>query len=130
MNSADVREFLKTIKPTFSKYYAGKLDNKYEKSVCVYSLKSQNNRNIAIGGKENTKTKINSFSILIHWNKNYTETETISKLLYENIAESKFIDINGNKINYIEMISNEPIDLNTDDNGVYERLIDIRIYYN
>lgn len=130
MNSADLRDVLKTVTPKFSKYYAGKLDNKYEKSVCVYSLKSQNNRNVAIGGAEATKTKIKNFSILIHWNTNYTETETVSELLYENIANTKHQSVGDYIINYIEMISNEPIDLNTDDNGVYERLIDIRIYYN
>ena len=130
MNSADVREFLKTIGPAFNKYYAGKLDNKYEQSVCVYSLKSQNGRNIAIGGADTTKTKIANFSILIHYNTNYTETENVSKLLYENIADTKQQLVGHYFINYIEMLSDCAIDLQTDDKGVYERLIDIKIYYN
>ena len=130
MNSADVREFLKTIEPAFNKYYAGKLDNKYEQSVCVYSLKSQNGRNIAVGGADTTKTQVANFSILIHYNTNYTETENVSKLLYDNIADTKQQNVGHYFINYIEMLSDCAIDLQTDDKGVYERLIDIKIYYN
>ena len=130
INTKDMREWLKTLHTKYSKYYAGKLDYNYEDAICVYTFKSPLGRQVAIGGVQNTKTKSATFTILIHGNKNYSETEIKSGALYEDIANSKNVSVGNHTINYIQMLGDKPVDLHTDDGGVYERLIDITIYYN
>ena len=129
MNSKLVREWIKTKSPKFDKYYSGKLDNKYQKAICIYSLQSQNNRNIAIGGEETTKTKKNKYSVLIHYDKNYINTEYYSQLLYNTLANARSEEIDEFIIDFIEMNTDSAIDLHTDADGVYERSIDFTVYY-
>ena len=130
ITTRDMREWLKTLHTKFNKYYAGKLDTKYEDAVCIYTYKSELGRAMAIGGEETTKTKHAMFTILVHVNKNYCETEEKAYALYENIASARHINVGNYNINYIEMLSDKPVDLHTDESGVYERLIDITVYYN
>jgi hypothetical protein len=124
-----IREWIKTKEPKFDKYYVGKLDNKYQKAICIYSLQSQKGRSIAIGGKETTKTKMNKFTVLIHYDKNYVNTEDYSQLLYNTLSDASNEAIEDYIIDFIEMNSDTPIDLHTDENGVYERSIDFTVYY-
>jgi hypothetical protein len=129
MISADFRDFLKTLNLTFEKFYAGKIDSRQTKALCVYSYNIGGRRNIAVGGLATTVTHKNSFEILIHWNENYSETERISKELYEtlgNIQQHLYKNFN---INYIELLDDAPIDLHTDDKGIYETLIRLTVYY-
>ena len=129
MNCSYVRDLLKqNTQLEISKYFCGKLDAKYEKSICVYDLQDEVRRNIAVGGEENT-TKIKKFSIFIHWNKNYTETEEASQKIYDYLTNCNHMTYNNIDINYIEMFNDHPIDLHCGEDGIYERLFDIKIYY-
>lgn len=124
----DIREIIKQGNLEFEKYYCGKIDHKYEKALCVYDLQNEARRNIAIGGKEETTDK-KKFTVLIRWNKNYTETENAAQNLYDylaNLNHSVFDDID---INYVEMLNDSPIDLHCDDDGIYERTIDFLVYH-
>ena len=129
MNSKLVREWIKTKDPKFDKYYSGKLDAKYQKAICIYSLQSQTGRNVAIGGNETTKTKKNKYSILIHYDKNYVNTENVSQLLYDTLSNVKHEEIGDFVIDFIELNTDEPVDVHTDDDGIYERVIDFTVYY-
>ena len=116
---ADIRDWLKTLKYTASENcYIGKLDNKKDKSIGVYQLKTSNESNVAIGGIDNTKTMEKSVSILIHWNTNAKETEQKSYEIYNEI-----------KINYIKLLVPEPVDVGTDSKNIYERVIQATFYY-
>ena len=130
ITTGQVRDLIKTITPSFDRYYVGKLDNKFEKSICVYAIKNTAGRVIAIGGDETTISKESCFTILIHWDKNYSTTEENSQLLYNNLSKLKGAKIGSHTLNYIEMITDSPIDVHTDENGVYERVIDLKIHYN
>lgn len=110
-------------------FYIGKLDNKKEKSIGVYQLKRDNSPNIAIGGYSNTKTIKKSVSILIHWNKNAKETELKAYEIYYKLLCLRDFKINNIKVNYIELLEGEPIDVGTDENNVYERVIEATFYY-
>ena len=58
---ADIRDWIKSLNYTASENcYIGKLDNKKDKSIGVYQLKTSNEANIAIGGIDNTKTLENT----------------------------------------------------------------------
>ena len=110
-------------------FYIGKLDNKKEKSIGVYQLKTSRVPDIAIGGNDCTKTLTKSVSILIHWNQNANDTEYKALELYVKMLNSRNFEINNLKVNYIELLENEPVDVGTDENNVYERVIEAIFYY-
>lgn len=127
---ADIRDWIKSLNYTASENcYIGKLDNKKDKSIGVYQLKTSNEANVAIGGIDNTKTLEKSVSILIHWNKNAKETEEISNKIYNKFLESKEFVINNIKVNYIRLLVPEAVDVGTDDKNIYERVIQAIFYY-
>lgn len=123
---ADVRDWLKSYNIA-EHCYIGKLDNKNEKSIGVYPRKGD--MKIALGGIDNTKTAIKRVSILLHWNKNANETERRAIELQKAILNTKSLTLNDKKVNYIRLLCEEPIDVGTDDSGVYERVIEMDIYY-
>ena len=89
---ADIRDWLKTLKYTASENcYIGKLDNKKDKSIGVYQLKTSNESNVAIGGIDNTKTMEKSVSILIHWNTNAKETEQKAYEIYNSLLMKRIL---------------------------------------
>lgn len=127
---SDVRDWIKTLGISASEnHYIGKLDNKKDKSIGIYQLKNGGKANIAIGGIDNTKTLEKSVSILIHWNTNAKETEEKSLELYYILLNSRNFTINNKKINYIELLVPEPIDVGTDKSNIYERVIQATFYY-
>lgn len=127
---ADIRDWIKTLNYTASENcYIGKLDNKKDKSIGVYQLKTSNESNVAIGGIDNTKTMEKSVSILIHWNTNAKETEQKSFEIYNELLNAKDFVINEIKINYIKLLAPEPIDVGTDSKNIYERVIQATFYY-
>lgn len=123
----NIKDLLKTKKPTFDKYYVGKLDTKYIKSICVYS--GQTDKTIAIGGKETTKTKSAAFKVLIHYNNNYTTTEKVAAELYESISAIQKEAAGEYIIEFVNMKYGAAIDLHTSDSGIYERMIEFVVYY-
>jgi len=129
MNTADVKNLLKLDESLgIEKFYCGKIDYKYEKSICVYDLQNEAKRNISIGGKSNT-TEIKKFTILVRWNKNYIETEIASQKIYDYLTTLNHTSYNNVELNYIEMLNNAPVDVHCGEDGIYERVIDLRIYY-
>lgn len=127
---ADIRDWIKSLNYTASENcYIGKLDNKKDKSIGVYQLKTSNESNVAIGGIDNTKTMEKPVSILIHWNTNAKETEQKSYEIYNNLLNAKNFIINNIKINYIKLLVPEPIDVGTDSKNIYERVIQAIFYY-
>lgn len=127
---ADIRDWIKTLNYTASENcYIGKLDNKKDKSIGVYQLKTSNESNIAVGGIDNTKTMEKSVSILIHWNTNAKETEQKAYEIYNDLLNAKNFIINNIKVNYIKLLVPEPVDVGTDSKNIYERVIQAIFYY-
>lgn len=127
---ADIRDWIKTLNYTASENcYIGKLDNKKDKSIGVYQLKTSNESNIAVGGIDNTKTMEKSVSILIHWNTNAKETEQKAYEIYNDLLNAKHFIINNIKVNYIKLLVPEPVDVGTDSKNIYERVIQAIFYY-
>lgn len=124
-----VREWLKTLNKGFENYYIGFLDKKKEKSLGVYNLKQNRKQIIALGGLKNTSYNTKQVSLLIHWNKAVGETEEKAFELYEAIMNSKPEKINDHSVLFIGMLTNEPIDVGKDDNGICEFVIEFEIYF-
>lgn len=129
MTTENVLQWVKTLQTKADNYYCGMLNTKKEKSFGVYQLKDSRARDIALGGRPNTKTAIKGVSVLVHWTTSTRETENIASELYKNLAEVADIKIGEYKVNYIQLLHNESIDVGMDDSGVCERVIEFVIYY-
>lgn len=123
---ADIKDWLKTI-GNAEHYYTGKLDNKKEKSIGVYQRSSYGPKRMAFGGVK--KYEIKNISLLIHWNENSKETEAAAIELFEKLMAMKQFQIGDTFVHFLSMQVGEPVDVGTDDNGIYERVIWIDIYY-
>lgn len=155
----DVKDWLKELFPEAEYFYCGKLDNKKEKSIGVYQRRPSGNYRIPMGGMKNKSYEEKEVSVLIHWTKYSGETEEAAFSLFEKIRnmdcdtataeyltdenDSIFVDennvrlaeqpsgviIGGKRVLFVILEVPEPIDVGTDDKGVYERVIWLKIYY-
>ena len=127
MTTEQVLSWIKSLPTKAENYYCGMLNAKKDKSFGVYQLKERRARDIAIGGQTKTATK--GISVLVHWTSSTRETENIAAELYKNLAEATDITVGEFKVNYIQLLHNESIDVGMDENGVCERVIEFMIYY-
>ena len=125
---AEVRDWIKTFNAA-NNYYIGKLDNKQENSIGIYQRKTIDGPRVVIGGRLLASYDVKSISILIHWNKNANETEKRAQYLYNRLFEAESVVISGTPIKMIALLQNESVDVGTDDNNVYERVIELDLYY-
>lgn len=109
--------------------YIGKLDNKKQQSIGVYPRSSSGQPNIALGGLEYTTWDTRPISILVHWNRDKSETESAAFCLFEKIRNISSLDIGDTHINTLRLMVPEPQDVGTDDNGVYEYVIWLDFVY-
>lgn len=93
----------------------------------MYSLK-QSGAPVRAIGDESTYNTI-SVSLLLHWNNNANETERQARNLFETLYSVKDVEINKHTIYIIELLTPEPIDVGTDDKGIYEQVIEVKFYY-
>lgn len=109
--------------------WIGKLPDKNDESVGVYPLRRSGAPRIPIGGLQNTDHETKRLSILIHWNKDVVATEEVATIFYEKIRDTKNVTVNGQEIMFIQMLVPEPISVDTDENGIYEYVIEAEIYF-
>ena len=111
--------------------WAGKLDNKPERGMGVYNLK-HGAYEIPIGGPKNKSYEELYVSLLIHGTQYSSETEDLSNTIYYRLIDF-YSDLNlmieGFEVNYIELLSDNE-NVGTDENNVYERVIEFKICYN
>ncbi len=124
----DVRDFISGLAIAADDHvYMGKMDNKKEKSIGVYQLKQARPPTISLGNSGTYKVK--PISLLVHWSKSARETEKAAFQLYETLRIIQNVTINDATIIYIQMLQEEPVDVDMDDKQIYERVIEINIFY-
>lgn len=109
--------------------YIGKMDNKKQKSIGVYSRPTSGSPNIALGGLDCTSYEVKPVSLLVHWGKDKGEAEQAAYGLFEKLRSITSLDIGDTHINYLRLMVPEPQDVGTDDNGVYEYVIWLDFLY-
>ena len=120
---SDVKDWLKTLQ-TGEHFYCGKIDSKPEKTIGVYQRKPSGQLRMALGGLENTSYEVKQISVLVHWNQYASQTEEAAVSLFEKIRQAGESSLMvGDTQYFIRMEVPEPIDVGTDENGVYERVI-------
>lgn len=130
MRLRDIRDYIAEIGiANDENCYCGKMADKKEKSVGVYPLKNRQNSSIPLGGVENGSYGVKAISFLIHWNRSPTESEAAADALQEALISCRDAAINGQIIKFIFVTYDEPIPVDTDENGIYEYVIECLIYY-
>ena len=130
LKTTDIREWIASLGIAEDEHvYMGKLDNKQQKSIGVYSRSSSGPPNIALGGLDYTSYDVRSISLLVHWNRSKPESEAAAYELFEKLENVSSLSIGDTHINYIRLMVPEPQDVGTDDNGVYEYVIWLDFIY-
>ena len=127
---SDVKDLIKSLnifEDETINYYCGILDQKKEKSLGFYK-EDYGDKEVNVNGKP-ISIKGKQIQILIHWNKNYNETEIAAQKIYKAlekfndvIIENKGYEFKEFKIFYLDLIDGEPLDYNKDpvtDTGVF-----------
>ena len=127
---ADVRDYIATLGIAVDdSVYCGKLADKKDKSIGVYNLKQSRTPIMAIGGIQNSSYNTKGISLLVHWNKSLRNTEEAAQQLYDALLLCRDVTINNKKILFIQHLHNEPICVDTDDNGIFEYVVECLFYY-
>lgn len=126
---ADIRDYLKGLGAIDATWTIGRYESEKLQRACVYQRPDYSEQNVALGGKDATKTLVKRVNVLIHWNKNHKETEQAAQALYDKLAFNPRPTIGTHKVDYIDLQMSEPADVGSDDNGIFERVIWLDIYY-
>ena len=126
MTLAEVRDWLKT-QLSCPNWYIGKIDGNKEQCIGLYNTTGRA-PNIALGGLENTSYATKPISILVHWGKNADIAEQKAQEVY-NCLFGQSVVIGGKRVITFELRQPEPVSVGTDDQNVYEYVIEIDIFY-
>lgn len=127
----DIRQYISVLGiAADSNVYIGKLDNKKQQSIGVYNRKADGPARIALGGLKCTTYGTRPISLLVHWNRNVSESEKAAYDLYEALLNEKSgLVIGDTEVRFLVLQVPEPVDVGTDDNGVYEYVIWLDFIY-
>ena len=119
-----IRDWIKTFDAA-DNYYIGKMNDK-ERSIGVFPL-SPGPPTRAIG--QESSYEVRHISLKLHWNKNQNESEQAAYELYRKLRAVRSFDIGNIHIYFILLSHAGPVSIDTDENGVYEWIIEFEIYY-
>ncbi len=126
----EIRDYIASLGIVSKDYaYIGKLDNKKQKSIGVYSRSGSGPPGIALGGPDCSTYDTKRVSLLIHWTKSKDEAERAACALFEKLRNVSSLNIGDTHIDYLRLMVPEPQDVGTDDDGVYEYVIWLDFLY-
>ncbi len=123
----DAQDFIDTLGITENSY-CGKMPDKQKKAIGVYHLKPSHDSGTALGGKQNRSYETKGISFLVHWNESPSESEDSAIRFQEALSGCRDVTINGHEIKFINISYDEPIPVGTDDDGIYEYVIECVFY--
>ena len=126
---ADIRDWLKSFE-LFNNYYIGRLDTKYKNSLGIYNLQDAGRREVIGGLKKYDKKCV---SLLIHGDSNKSNTERKAWALYDKLEEiiytCDYPTVADKRVYFIELLNNQPIDVDQDESSTYEYVIELNFYF-
>lgn len=125
LKTIKVKDYLKTIIKDCDKWYTGKMDENQEKAITIYSNRRQLDSLSKF--KDLQSYGILPITLLFRWTKNYNMAETKAYEIYELLDCSSFF-IDDYRCN-INCLYDGPIDLGSDENGVYKFSIELNLLY-
>lgn len=125
LKTVKVKDYLKTVIKDCDNWSIGKIDNNQEKAISLYSNRRQLDSLSEF--KDLQSYGILPITLLLRWTKNYNTAETKANDIYELLdCNSFFIDDYRCNIN---CLYDGPIDLGSDENGVYKFSIELNLLY-
>lgn len=122
MTLKEYKEYFKTSFKWNEVISIGKIDNNKEKAICFYNSK----RTLApIKAINNSTYKIKPITILLRYTKNQNNAEIMANSIYEFFDDKDFTI--GEKQIRSQHLYSEPVNLGTDDSGVYEYSLEINM---
>lgn len=125
---------LKSLKDFFKSEYGwtdsvsiGKIDNDAEKAICFYHSRFGTAKIQTAGGKQNRSYGVLPVTALLRWTRNADAAEVKAQSIY-GFFDEKIFETDGKRVFIISRYDG-PIDLGTDDNGVYEYSFEFDVYY-
>ncbi len=109
--------------------YCGKMEDKKDQCIGVYNLKRSQPKRETIGGDANSSYRVKQVSFLVHWSKSTEQTELAAEKLFQAVNGIRNVTVNGKRILFTRMLTDNPVDVGTDDNGIYEMVVEAEIYY-
>lgn len=128
MTLADIRDYIDSL-DLADHVYQSKMDAKKDKSIGVYHSKHSNRYETAIGGPAMKSYGTKYVTFLVHWNKSPRDTEIASMSLFQRLETVREEQFNNNKIKFIQLLNSEPVDVGTDEAGIYEMVIEAAFIY-
>lgn len=128
MKLSDVRDYIASLGIS-EHVYMGKLDAKQDKSIGVYNSKHSHDYQTAIGGPALKSYGSKYVTFLVHWNKSPRDTEDAATRLFEMLETVCEKQVNNETIKFIQLLTNSPVDVGTDDAGVFEMVIETAVIY-
>lgn len=126
MTIKEFKDWLKT-KVVCPQWYIGKIDGSQQFCIGVYNLQGPA-PNLALGGLANTGYASKGISILVHWGTSPDVAEQKAQEVYNNLFGQTAI-IGGKRVIQFNVKASDPIPMGTDDNDIYEYVIEIIIDY-
>ena len=127
---ADVRDWMRSLTGrTDAVWTIGRYEKEKEKRICVYQRPDYGCAQVALGGSEATVTIVKRIQVLVHWNKNHRETEEAAQGIYDALRFNPRAEIAGCEVSYVGLALPEPVDLGSDESGIFERTIWVDLHY-
>lgn len=126
----DVRDYIASLGIAEDEHcYCGKMADKKQKCIGVYHLKRTRDASPVPGGEKNLSYGIKSVSILVHWNGKQAEAEETALRLQKALKDCREVLTGECRIKFIHVYYEEPVPVDTDENGIYEYVIECDIYH-
>lgn len=126
MTLKQIKDYFKSAFPWTDGIYIGKIDNDMEKALCFYNSRRQIAKTGTIGGKKNKSYEMKPITILLRYGTNADIAEVKAKEIYDFFDEKEFI-LNGKRV-FVVSRYNGPIELGTDEKGIYEYSFEFNFY--
>lgn len=128
INLSDIRDYIDSL-GLADHVYQSKMDAKQDKSIGVYNSKHSNQYQTAIGGVQLRSYGVKYATFLVHWNESPRDTENAAINLFQHLETVREEQINNKTIKFIQLLNSEPVDVGTDENGIYEMVIEAVFIY-
>lgn len=125
LQTVKVKDYLKTVISECEKWYIGKMDENQDKAITIYTNRRKTDK--ISDFKKLQSYGILPITLLLRWTKNYNLAETKANNIYELLDCSSFF-IDDYRCN-IDCLYDGPIDLGSDENGVYKFSIELNLLY-
>ena len=130
MTVDDVMQWLKSLgAPSGAEGWTmARMDVSGERLVGVWQRPERSGMQVALG--KVTRTLCKHIQLLVHWTRDAHATELAAQELYDAIADAGRPTVGGHQVDWIDLMTPEPVDVGADDaGGVFERAIWLDIYY-